>query len=275
MLDIVRVDSQTILFPAKDAGMGNCLRQHGDFAKPEQDLLVAYLDAMEPGSFVDAGANIGMICVPIARRRPETRIVAIEAQRQISHVLAANILNNQAYNIDMFNLAVGEAEGLADFPSISIAAHQNFAMIGFKHIGRVAGESVRVVPLDDLAPADTRLIKLDVEGHEVDALRGAAKLLQRRQAIWLVEANRSNPESAAQTAEIFTKAGYRLFWFYSPVATLASPRPATASLPGDFSILALPPEAPNLWDLPAVDPAALDWPLAKSLYPYLKRYAGP
>lgn len=275
MLDVVRVEGQTILFPARDAGMGACLRQNGDFAKPEQDLIVAYLDALEPGSFVDAGANIGMICVPVAGRRPDVRIVAVEAQRQLSHVLAANILNNQAYNIDMFNVAIGATEGQAEFPSIGIGAHQNFAVVGFKHAGRVAGETVRVVPLDDLAPPDTRLIKLDVEGHEVDALRGASRLLAERQAIWLVEANRNSPDSAARTAALLADAGYRLFWFYSPIATPASPRPATSGLPGDFSILALPPQTPNLWDLPPVDAAALDWPVAKSLYGYLARYAGP
>jgi FkbM family methyltransferase len=55
--------------------------------------------------------------------------------------------------------------------------------------GQLAGSSIAVarVTIDSLDLSDVRFMKLDVEGHELAALRGAARRLSQslaRRAVW-------------------------------------------------------------------------------------------
>jgi methyltransferase FkbM-like protein len=57
------------------------------------------------------------------------------------------------------------------------------------------------------SPADVRLVKLDVEGAELEALCGAADLLSRRRPALIVEAN--GPENRRAVKVIVERFGYQ------------------------------------------------------------------
>jgi len=130
-----------------------------------------------------------------------------------------------------------------------------------------------VVRLDDIAPADTRLIKIDVEGYEPEVLKGAQALIARRSAIWLAEATIQNPEASRQVIATFMEAGYRVFWFFAPFVTYIADkgRPAN-STGGDANIVALPPGVENIWNLTPVASASEMRPGHSGAYPYMGRY---
>jgi hypothetical protein len=73
--------------------------------------------------------------------------------------------------------------------------------------------------------------------------------------------------------ETLRAAGYRLFWFFAPFVTAEPNKPGTPMVNegGDLNCLALPPGAPNLWDLREEvegEPPRLHF----DDYPYLKNY---
>src|SRR5271165_2502584 len=70
------------------------------FGVHEPDTLGAILDRLRPsGVFVDVGANVGALALPVAACRPDARIICIEADPQIVSLLKRNVAENGRSNI--------------------------------------------------------------------------------------------------------------------------------------------------------------------------------
>jgi FkbM family methyltransferase len=270
MLDCTTAYGLTFLFPVADKVVGASLRTSGEFARVELDFFVEMAQG-SGGAMIDVGANIGSIALPFAAQRPNWRVVAIEAHRGLSGVLNANSLNNRLHNVEVIHAAAGAEQAFVDFPSASLSEQRNFGDLGFSSAG--SREVISMFPLDQLAPSDTKLVKVDVEGFEPEVLKGAEKLIGRRDAVWLVEATVQHPKAAENTIRTFQDAGYTVHWFYAPFVTpiAAKGKPANPTS-GDANIVALPPGAANIWDLPLVGSPSDKRPGHTDAYPYLKRY---
>ena len=107
---------------------------------------------------------------------------------------------------------------------------------------------VEVTTLDELAGdvlEQVKLVKLDVEGAELRALRGAARLLDGPRPDFIIELEPEHLQrqggSAAEIEELFQAAGY-VGYSISPAGTL-EPLPAAWQRPaGDPNILVRPRE---------------------------------
>jgi len=144
----------------------------------EGELELLFLDSVDVDyTLIDGGANYGYWSVlvssaPFGRHRA----IAIEPSAQNFPKLA----NNARVNGDRFEVmkcAIGSARGKA---LLSGTKHEAFSIAG----GGSGGEEVPVVALDDLiddgkvAGHGKYLIKLDVEGVEIEAIKGGRRLLQ-------------------------------------------------------------------------------------------------
>jgi FkbM family methyltransferase len=274
MLEVAEAYGLTFLFPRGDDAVGACLRDHGEFARPEVDLIGDYLAAADaPGTFVDVGANIGAIALPVALRHPAWQVLALEAHRGLAAVLAANAYANRLFNVEPTHAAVGAAPGLARFPKARLSAAGNFGALSFGMAEAMHTERVRVCTLDEVGSREVRFVKVDVEGFEPQVLAGAAQLIAGHYAAWLIEADPARRVEVLANAALLRGAGYRLFWFYAPFVCAA---PARGARPGrergDLNILALPPGTANLWDLEELGPDEAAWPDHVRQFPYLRRY---
>lgn len=259
------------VYPAGDTAVGASLARHGEFARPELDFLVAQAAREGSGSFLDLGANIGSICLPFAKAQPTWRVVAVEAHREIAALLAANAINNGCDNVEALHAAVGESRRVADFPCMPLAGGGNLGMSGFGSTS-LTTEPVMMLTLDELAPADTRLIKLDVEGYEAPVLSAATRTLNETRPIWLIEAVQS--EVRRNVMSLLQEAGYAVYWFYAPWVTHRPLKPSAAADPtkGDANIIAVPAGGAAVWALPPAQLADQGWPTAAAAYPYLRDY---
>jgi FkbM family methyltransferase len=257
-------------FPARDTAVGASLRDYGEFARPELDFLLEHADA-PAGTFVDVGAHLGTVSLPFAKARPGWRVISIEAAHTLADLLVEAAAENGIANVEVLSVAAGEADGVAEFPAVDLGGVGNFGSIGFAN-PFPKKRQVGIRPLDDIAPDDTRLIKVDVEGYEEQVLRGAARLLQQVRPIWLLEAHRRQVEQTRTVAGQLAAHGYSLFWFFSPFATVSAPK-AKPDNPGrgDLGLIAVPAGRPLLWDLTAVADVA-QAPTSDREFPYLRRY---
>ena len=270
MIDSTTAYGLNFQFPAMDATVGRSLRDHGEFARVELDFLVE--SATGQGTYIDVGANIGSIALPFAHRKPDWQVMAIEAHRGISGLLNANVLNNRLFNVEVFHAAAGAEHGLVQFPKAPLSGHRNFGGLSINLTGE-ATEPVMVTRLDDIAPANTRLIKIDVEGYEPQVLKGASALIARQTVIWLAEATVQHPQASREIISIFLGAGYRVFWFYAPFVTHLAERGRPAKpTAGDSNIVALPPGVENIWNLTEVTSSDQVRPGNSAAYPYMARY---
>jgi FkbM family methyltransferase len=135
-------------------------------------------------TFVDVGAHIGTTTITAIRRFSFEAAIAFEPEPLNFRLLRANVgVNDLEATIRTFNVAVSDQAGdavLALRPEIG-SKHRLLAW------DEAAAETVPVTltTLDTLVddgrldPAQTSLLWLDVEGHELEVLRGARQLVER------------------------------------------------------------------------------------------------
>jgi FkbM family methyltransferase len=128
------------------------------------------------GTVVDVGANIGFITVRAARTA--SRVIAIEPHPTRFRYLERNVALNGLGNVTCLNCAVGAAEG-------EIALFDVDPTLGPRPLdvsatpGRGECHRVPLRTIDSLVE-EAELVKIDVEGYEVEVLSGATNLLARR-----------------------------------------------------------------------------------------------
>lgn len=169
---------------------------------------------LRPGDrFVDVGANIGTYSL-LARRLvgPGGQVVAFEPDPGSAARLRENLGLNGITNVEVHEAAVGERPGTAQF------------LVDFDVSNRIVADGeptmatrpVDVAALDPvLGDRPVAMAKLDVEGHEVAALRGAADRLARADPpVWQVEVLDHQLARAGTSREellgILDAAGFRL-----------------------------------------------------------------
>jgi FkbM family methyltransferase len=127
-------------------------------------------------------------------------VVAIEAQERIYHALAGNLAINNCFNARAIHAAVTSAPGTLKIPNPNYLAPASFGSLELKKrdapefIGQDIDYSetkmvdVRAISLDGFNFPRLDLIKVDVEGMELDVLAGAAKCIEAHRPVLLIEA---------------------------------------------------------------------------------------
>jgi FkbM family methyltransferase len=145
----------------------------------EDELELLFRDSVEVDyTLLDCGANYGYWSVLVSSKPFGAHAaIAIEPSSQNF----AGLANNAALNggrFETMKCAIGAERGVA---RLSGTKHEALSIAGDAGAG---GEEVPVVALDDLlvqgkvAANGKFLIKLDVEGVEIEAIKGGTKLLQ-------------------------------------------------------------------------------------------------
>jgi FkbM family methyltransferase len=166
----------TFEFPYGDGYWSKLLNRSYHY---EDELELLFRDSADVDyTLLDCGANFGYWSVLVSSAPfGSHRAIAIEPSSQNY----AKLKNNAEINGNRFDLmkcAIGDARGTA---RLSGTKHEAFSIAGAAGNG---GEDVPVVALDNLiddgkiSASGKFLIKLDVEGVEVAAIKGGARLLQ-------------------------------------------------------------------------------------------------
>ncbi|MAT70010.1 MAG: SAM-dependent methyltransferase [Planctomycetaceae bacterium] len=195
----------------RDAYIGRSLALYGEYSEGEVELFRHVLRAGDVA--VDAGANVGAHAVAMARIvGPRGRVVAIEPQRVLFQALCGNAAVNSLTNIDARHAALGAAAGTVRLPTPNYERPDNFG--GLSLLGSTGGdETVAVTPLDALRLARCRLIKIDVEGMETAALRGAIGAIERCRPFLYLEDDR--PGQSAELHALLASLRYAA-WLHEP-----------------------------------------------------------
>ena len=134
--------------------------------------------------FVDVGANVGNYSVLASRQVGATGLVAgFEPVAGTYARLLEHLAINGAANVIPFNAAVAAEEGMAE---MAFSADSGLSHLGHPGpTGAQQSQRCAVLTLDRVLPAllgerEIDLMKIDVEGAELLALRGAGQLLRTR-----------------------------------------------------------------------------------------------
>lgn len=192
-------------------GIGALLQYYGEFCEHEIRLLCALIG--RDGFMIEVGCNIGTHTVPIARHLTSRgRLVAYEAQPMIAALLRLNLSLNGFTQVDMRVRAAGAEAGYCKMPVVDYTQTTNVGSVSLLR-GELSDASIQIEPLDSLErsrPVD--LIKIDVEGMEIDVLRGAESIIKHDRPIIYFEHEMNTEGELLKPIIFLDDKNYELFW---------------------------------------------------------------
>jgi FkbM family methyltransferase len=209
----------------------------------EPDSERAIRTVLQSGmTFYDIGANFGWLSLIAARLvGPGGRVVSFEPLDANVRIVQHNIRANNFKNMTVLPIALGCTDGLARFLLSSQPSWGMLAATG-KEPGALVGETTVAVKRLDSAVREYRLlapqvIKIDVEGAEVDVLLGAAETIATFRPLMFIELHDTN----ATVADILAQYDYH--------ACLPGSAASVRDAPGNVHIFAIPRERADCADL--------------------------
>jgi len=145
---------------------------------------------LRPGDvFCDVGANAGYFSIGVGGRFPDVRVVAFEPQPTLARAIALSAALSGLDNVVVLQTMLGAREGSAQLFVPSHSVHAS----AVSPAGRVRALTCPVKTLTGLV--DRRLVpwptlvKIDVEGAELDVLQGAVRILEDNPPYLVLESN--------------------------------------------------------------------------------------
>ena len=188
---------------------------------------------LKPGmTFLDVGANLGLYTLFASRRvSGNGRVIAIEPSSREMELLRKQVEQNSLGNVSLLSVALLDhpAEVVLLIASANHAGHNTLGAFGY-NTELENREKVRALRLDDVVESAqlkrVDVIKMDIEGAELAALRGAAgTLAQHRPSLLMELSDRALQHQNASSAEVLSLLadyGYDVFAF-DPAAGLPVP----------------------------------------------------
>lgn len=142
----------------------------------DEDISLLEKFINENSIVADIGANIGTFAIPLSRKAKE--VLAFEPVAENLGWLKENILANNAKNITVFPVALGDENSEVKMFSHNENEYGNYAMI--------EGKGTEVKTLDSVV-SRVDVMKIDVEGCEPVVLRGAERIIREYRPTILFE----------------------------------------------------------------------------------------
>ena len=142
---------------------------------------IAWIDDFTSGVFADVGANIGIYSLYCAATHPDVVVLAFEPMLENFNRLLQNIEINGFHNIVPMRFAVGHTVKTANLYVPKTEAGSSGAQIDHPmnehrdYFEPMDVQNVSQFPLDGWPGVN--YLKIDVDGHEIDVLRGASATL--------------------------------------------------------------------------------------------------
>lgn len=172
----------------KDTYIGRSLYNTGEYCDEEVALLGKICE--EGDIVIDGGANIGALTIPLAKKLGSGKLIAFEPQQIIFQNLCANVALNLINNIIALPIGLGEvSENLYLQLPLSIDGRSNFGMASVSQEQTDTVVEVRSLSsvFQQYNLSSLKLIKLDIEGMELPALKGAEPLIDKFKPFLYVE----------------------------------------------------------------------------------------
>jgi FkbM family methyltransferase len=155
---------------------------------------------------IDGGANVGLSVLYFKRSFPKSRIIAFEADPEIFQVLSKNCAAFQLENVELIPKALWTEETVVKFDRDGADAGRIVAQTN-----SLEAVDVCACRLKDYLDQEVDLLKLDLEGSELDVLVDCEDVLANVQKI-VVEYHsfRDQPQKLHLLTQILNAAGFRL-----------------------------------------------------------------
>ncbi len=150
---------------------------NGIFEKEIVSFLISKMQA--DAVFLDLGANIGAVSLPICRNFPGAKVYCVEASPFVMNYLESNLAINKINNCKVFDAVLSDRSGEKInfyFPD------KQFGKGAVTNLFNSQSKQIDSITIDELIEKENisrvDLIKMDIEGYEYFAFKGGMKLFQ-------------------------------------------------------------------------------------------------
>lgn len=198
------------------------LKREGKTIQDEKEIM-KYLIA--PGDHViDVGANYGSYTKWLSEWVGEKgRVFSIEPVPETFQILRRSVLRLHLRNVELFNVAISDREGnvwmtIPAYDDGTRNYYQARILPGVRGPGAQEHIPAKAFSLDGLFAAREEpiaFIKCDVEGHELECVRGAQKVTDRWGPVWYLEVSDDPDAKGSRGYEvlgIFEEKKYIPYW---------------------------------------------------------------
>lgn len=177
----VDIGGAVVVVDPEEPCFGRSITEHGTW---EEHLAMVLARNLRPGDvMVDIGANVGIMSFRAARLTQSIgRVIAFEPDPANAACFLRGVAANGFSHVTLFPLALSDAPRL-----FGLHGGSN----GYLTPAGASAVMIQTMRGDDLLAAEPRIdfIKLDIEGHEPQALAGLALTLARHRPMVLCEFN--------------------------------------------------------------------------------------
>ena len=164
---------------------------------------------------MDVGANVGDVAEAALKSYPNSNILCFEPVNHTFNVLTKRLTpfgkRSHIYNVALSDKEeTGEINITTQHGANSISPQAQFHQEFNPHVREVSKEKIQLVRLDDYAskfPSQKiDIMKIDVEGHELNVLKGGAQFISNNVDVIIIEISLMRDESLRNQAvfEIFS-----------------------------------------------------------------------
>jgi FkbM family methyltransferase len=206
------------LYNRYDKYVGRAMGYYGEYSIEE--VWVMSMLCREGDVAMDVGANMGALTLPMSRIVGDSGYVyAFEPQRLVFQVLCSNMAINSITNVECLNFAVGEDNGVREIPEKRVDSQNNLGSFSLKDDLDFSEKTHNIMEITidhyfrDLEQLD--FIKMDIEGMEISALKGAEKTIEKFRPAMYIENDRS--DSSRWLIDAVKDFGYKMYWHKVPM----------------------------------------------------------
>ena len=184
----------------------NKLASHNKHESWLDDIYTSALSSKK-GCFVDVGVNVGQTLMKLLYIDPDRRYIGFEPQVYSASCVHRFIVENNLSNLTILPIglsdtsAVVELKGFNSLSALGASIVANLRPDNFytssRNIYVTSGDNV----LSDLNIADISVIKIDVEGAELEVVKGFQKILDLHKPFIVFEVLLNNKNSADQNSD--------------------------------------------------------------------------
>ncbi|MEM2857571.1 MAG: FkbM family methyltransferase [Nitrososphaerota archaeon] len=180
--------------------LGECKLGTGVFSGKDEVAEKRLLVKLKPRTAIDVGAHMGAYSLFLSQICE--RVIAVEPQEAVRRVLLRNIRLNKIRNVIVLPYAASSESG------------KTMVITGSGATAKVTQGPVNVqtIRIDDVVvrffpQSGPEFVKIDVEGHELDVLKGMTTTLRERRPILLVEVWHQNFDDVVK---LLSQLGYMM-----------------------------------------------------------------
>jgi FkbM family methyltransferase len=176
-----------VWYYGKDRFIGRGLHAYGEFSHQECMNILA-LAREGDGVCLDIGANMG--CISQMLEYHGMTVVAFEPQPELIKVLEKNFKGS------IKNFALGSEEKTEVMPKYDYSSNGSFGEASLGTKSALGSITVDVKKLDNFFFGKIGFMKIDVEGYELEVLKGARETILKYKPLMYIEDDRAEKSPA-------------------------------------------------------------------------------